>query len=197
MKRINLSTIILLLMLVCTRGLQAGVRSVEEAMAIAGRFMAESKNDVSPAERTKRAMVASLDAEPMQLAYTQKVYDNSQAAVYVFTHQTDGFVLVSADDRTRAILGYSDGAFDAEQMPENMRVWMQMYADEIARLASSAKAAPSIEDVVLPHCGTTAGQYRMEPKCAIQRPLSYRPKHQRAFGDRLYGYGCRTSDVSP
>ena len=71
MKRINLSTIILLLMLVCTGGLQAGVRSVEEAMAIAGRFMAESKNDVSPAERTRRAMTASLEAEPMQLAYTQ------------------------------------------------------------------------------------------------------------------------------
>lgn len=161
MKRINLPTIILLLMLVCTGGLQAGVRSVEEAMAIAGRFMAESKKDVSPAERTKRAMVASLDAEPVQLAYTQKVYDNSQAAVYVFTHQTDGFVLVSADDRTRAILGYSDGAFDAEQMPENMRVWMQMYADEIARLAGKALAAPSLEDVeyyptVEPLLGNTA-----------------------------------------
>lgn len=101
MKRINLPTIILLLMLVCTGGLQAGVRSVEEAMAIAGRFMAESKNDVSPAERTRRAMTASLEAEPMQLAYTQMAYDNSQAAVYVFTHQEDGFVLVSADDRTR------------------------------------------------------------------------------------------------
>ena len=161
MKRINLPTIILLLMLVCTGGLQAGVRSVEEAMAIAGRFMAESKNDVSPAERTRRAMMALLEAEPMQLAYTQMAYDNSQAAVYVFTHQEDGFVLVSADDRTRVILGYADGAFDAEHMPENMRVWMQMYADEIARLSDKALAAPSLGDVeyyptIEPLLGNTA-----------------------------------------
>ena len=161
MKRISLPIIILLLMLVCTEALQAGVRSVEEAMTIAGRFMAESRKDVSPAERTKRAMTAAHDAEPVQLAYTQMVYDNSQAAVYVFTHQTEGFVLVSADDRTRAILGYADSDFDAEQMPANMRAWMQMYADEIARLSNKALAAPSLEEVeyyptIEPLLGNTA-----------------------------------------
>ena len=119
----------------CALSVQAGVRTMEEAMHIAGQFVAEKKMGMNTIELTRKAMSASVAVEPMQLAYTQMQYDNSQAALYVFNHSEEGFVIVSADDRTRTILGYSDAPFSVEQMPENMRVWMQMYADEIARLS--------------------------------------------------------------
>ena len=46
-----------------------------------------------------------------------------------------GFVIVSNESRTIPILGYSDsGTFDPDNMPENMRAWLQGYADEIAWL---------------------------------------------------------------
>ena len=48
----------------------------------------------------------------------------SQAAsYYIFANgQGGGFVVVSGDDRTPAILGYSDsGTFDESNMPDNMR----------------------------------------------------------------------------
>lgn len=151
---------IILLLLTCVSSIQAAVRTVEEARLIAGRFMAESKTVGAPAA-ARRAMSASLTSEPMQLVYTQMAYDNSQASLYIFSGD-HGYVLVSADDRARAILGYADSAFDAENIPENMRVWLQMYADEIARLPRSAtKSAPSVEDVeyfpvVEPLLGATA-----------------------------------------
>ena len=47
MKRLGFLNIILLLLLVFASEIQAGIRSAEEAMAIAGRFMAESKKEKS------------------------------------------------------------------------------------------------------------------------------------------------------
>lgn len=54
--------------------------------------------------------------------------------LYVFNVGSDaGFIIVSNDDCAVPILGYSDsGSFDANNMPDNMRAWLQGYADEIA-----------------------------------------------------------------
>ncbi|MBR6456128.1 MAG: C10 family peptidase, partial [Prevotella sp.] len=56
--------------------------------------------------------------------------------LYVFKMaKNEGFVIVSNDDRTEPILGYSDsGNFDPDNMPDNMRAWLQGYADQIAWL---------------------------------------------------------------
>ena len=52
---------------------------------------------------------------------------------YVFNAGNDGgYVIVSGDDRTEPILGYVEqGTFDPENIPENMRSWLQLYADQI------------------------------------------------------------------
>ena len=54
--------------------------------------------------------------------------------LYVFNVANDkGFVIVSNDDRAFPILGYSNsGTLDLQNMPDNMRAWLQGYADEIA-----------------------------------------------------------------
>lgn len=58
---------------------------------------------------------------------------NDDAYYYVFNAGGDnGYVIVSGDDRTEPILGYVEqGSFDAENIPENMRSWLQLYADQI------------------------------------------------------------------
>lgn len=55
------------------------------------------------------------------------------SSYYVFNvGERDGFVVVSGDDRAPAILGYCDeGSFNTEDMPENMKAWLQGYADQI------------------------------------------------------------------
>ena len=68
--------------------------------------------------------------------------DIANGSVFAFNVGTgNGFVVVVGDDRLPAILGYADkGYVDNDNMPENMRAWLQSYADQLA--AGSAKKAP-------------------------------------------------------
>ncbi len=61
---------------------------------------------------------------------------------YIFNAEDNGgFVIVSADDRTEEILGYSDkGGIDVNNMPENLRAWLEGYSNTIKSLPSSAIA---------------------------------------------------------
>lgn len=58
---------------------------------------------------------------------------DDDAYYYVFNLKGDnGFVIVSGDDRTAPILGYSDrGHFDEMEIPCNMKAWLQGYVDEM------------------------------------------------------------------
>lgn len=52
---------------------------------------------------------------------------------YVFNvGKQDGYVIVSGEDETEEILGYSDqGSFDAEELPDGLKYLMDCYAEEI------------------------------------------------------------------
>ncbi len=69
---------------------------------------------------------------------------NETAAYYVFnSSDNEGFVIVSGDDQTEQVLGYSmNGVFDEDNMPENLREWLQGYAEQI-ELISEGKAMPA------------------------------------------------------
>ncbi len=62
---------------------------------------------------------------------------------YVFNAEGNkGFVIVSGDDRTTEILGYSKtGKLDINQLPENLKGWLEGYARQIEALGTSAKPA--------------------------------------------------------
>lgn len=68
-----------------------------------------------------------------------------ESPIYVFnTMEDDGFVIVSGDERTEAILGYStDSHFDEKKLPETMREWLNEYATQIDDLQKGRmKAKP-------------------------------------------------------
>lgn len=137
----------------------AAPRTAQEAAEIAGRFISNPHQKVT--QRIRYAQMSSTAGQPMRLAYTQE-QGNKTPALYVFnTENTDGgFVIVSADDNTRAILGYADnGTFSEENMPANMRFWLQMYADEIARAAempaTTTQTAENTYPIVSPLLGNT------------------------------------------
>lgn len=77
-------------------------------------------------------------------------------AYYVFNAENDGgFVIVSGDDRTTPILGYGyDGNLDMENLPDNLKWWLESYAAQIAALGNGQEAAaptvvgPAIEPLV-------------------------------------------------
>lgn len=54
-----------------------------------------------------------------------------------------GFVIVSADDRTPAILGYGDeGSLDLSKAPANVRWWLEGYSQTIGSLDSISAVSP-------------------------------------------------------
>lgn len=55
--------------------------------------------------------------------------------LHVFNIEGGGYVIVSGDDRTEEILGYSKtGTFDTNNIPDNMRAFLQEYIDGIKLL---------------------------------------------------------------
>ena len=62
-------------------------------------------------------------------------------AFYVFNADNGGgYVIVSGDDRTTEILGYSKtGNLDMDHLPENLKWWLEGYARQIDALGTSVK----------------------------------------------------------
>ena len=58
------------------------------------------------------------------------------ASFYIFNASREqGFVIVSGDDRTTPILGYVDnGNFDPNNIPANMKAWLEGYQEQISML---------------------------------------------------------------
>lgn len=67
----------------------------------------------------------------------------AEEAFYVFNADgNQGFVIVSGDDRTTEILGYSKtGHLNMEQMPDNLKWWLDGYVRQMEALGTSAKPA--------------------------------------------------------
>ena len=65
----------------------------------------------------------------------------SSDAFYVFNADNGGgYVIVSGDDRTTEILGYSKtGNLDMDRLPENLKWWLDGYARQIEALGTSAQ----------------------------------------------------------
>jgi len=60
---------------------------------------------------------------------------------YVFNATEGGYVIVSGDDRTREILGYSStGTLDLDDLPDNLQWWLNEYARQIEGLSTTTSA---------------------------------------------------------
>ncbi len=129
--------ILLLLVLASFTGLWAQAADItpEQALQEARQFM------VKKMQHGGKGMQAPAVAPQMELA--GRVSD-----LYVFNvlKSDGGYVIVSNDDCAVPVLGYGEhGSLDIENMPENMRAWLQGYADEIAWAKEHAiKAVPRL-----------------------------------------------------
>ena len=106
----------------------AGDVSKSEALKKAQRFM--------PGRQFAAGSTVGARPAPGQTA-------PEQDAFYVFNAENNGgFVIVSGDDRTAEILGYSrTGRLDMDKIPENMKWWLESYAQQIAALGSGTQAS--------------------------------------------------------
>jgi hypothetical protein len=91
--------------------LQANPVDVEQAKKLGVKFM---------------NINTSVKSSVAELAYTE-VTDNGQPCFYVFSLHPKGFVIVSADDRMRPILGYSTESNFTAQLPDGLRSFFENY----------------------------------------------------------------------
>jgi len=70
------------------------------------------------------------------------------SGLYMFNVSSGGFVIVSNDDQTVPILGFGEsGSIDPDDLPDNMRAWLQGYAEQIAWLQNNGNSGNSGDDV--------------------------------------------------
>ena len=133
----------------------AAQRSLEEAQQAASTYFTSHSN----------VLRAPARVSPLKHSWTETT-EQGTPAFYVFNRGTDdGFVIVSAESRTRTIIGYSDkGHLDQNNMPVNMRAWMEGYKPVIQQVA----ALPEMPTPVLKAPGRrTAKTYTpVSPICA-------------------------------
>ena len=104
------------------------IRSAADVMPVA---MAEVMTAVDA--RKQKGMPAGLQTVRRQSRHTQTA---AQWPFYIFSGADGrGYVIVSSDERTRTILGYSaTEPFDAANIPEGLLAMLTLYADEIGSL---------------------------------------------------------------
>lgn len=144
-----------LLSLVCafTLTAQAQQLSVEQARQNAMAVLSKKSN----ATLTRAG-------SDLSLVHTQKSLGEDKALYYVFgTHQNDGFVIASADERANAVLGYAEtGTYEQSLTIPAFREWIDgckeamqwLCSTEVAAVASSYIPADIPDQVVTDADGT-------------------------------------------
>lgn len=77
----------------------------------------------------KNNVLSAKDIADAQLVYTLSS-DDDVPYLYVFNHE-NGFVIVAADDRAYPILGYGEGVFDVNNIPDGLRYYLGFYGRQI------------------------------------------------------------------
>lgn len=70
----------------------------------------------------------------LTLAHAEMNSKMLDRAVYYIFNSSNGFVIVSGDDRAEEILGYGDMPLDINAIPCNMKAWLGTYKDQIEYL---------------------------------------------------------------
>lgn len=144
------SVLSFLCLVLCVLMAQAGPVDKQQAQQQAQAFFAKKgkvlKKSATPHKAPRKAAGAA-----------------DEAYYYVFNSEgNNGFVIVSGDDRTAPVFGYSDtGSFDEKNIPENMRAWLEGYVEEIKALDSET-----------PVVSSDAPLTRMRKAESVKRPIA-------------------------
>lgn len=103
------------------------------SVSLAGNVTINQAQDIAKAFMGSKGVALANIALPSRGA---KQHNTTEKDYYVFNiADNGGFVIVSADDRTPQILGYSlTGSFDAASLPQNAKYLLDTYKEEIKLL---------------------------------------------------------------
>ena len=105
--------------------LSASPVDMRTAQAKAQKFVQEKAYD-----GTLRAPISG----QMKLAHAEMNSKMLDRAVYYIFNSSNGYVIVSGDDRAEEILGYGDAPLNINNIPCNMKAWLSNYKEQIEYL---------------------------------------------------------------
>lgn len=112
-------------------------RTPEQALVIAKQFVRETPK----LHNVRNVSLSLAPTASAQMAKGKQLIDNTPA-YYICNIGTDGFVVVSGDDRFKEVLGYSVGnAYNGEEMPDGLRYWLSFLSNEMADAIESGYEA--------------------------------------------------------
>ena len=177
----NKTLLILCALFIAAYGALAQVRTVKEAMSIAESFLSDKEG---PSIRS------SIGDKTLSVAYTSKSKLKSippKNNFYVFNRGgNNGFIIVSADERAIAVLGYSnEGRFDYDSLPPNFKGWLESYDEQIESLDNpqSYTTPADVQDL-------------KEPSLRASYPASVSPLIKTKW-DQLEPYNLKCPSNSP
>ena len=93
---------------------------------------------------SKKGIFRTLISAETQLSRHRAQGSLQADCYYVFNAgQNEGFVIISGDDRTEAVLGYAEqGSFDVDNIPPAMAELLNHYAEQIEAIRNGASPAP-------------------------------------------------------
>ena len=184
------TTLLLFAILCGTTLLTARPIGVEKAMEIGRKFASAHFKPTSQ----------SID---LQLVYTG-ISNRDEACFYAFNAGTEGFVIVSADDRFRPIVGYSDeGPFETDNMSPELGFYLGKIIE--ARMSRNAVLADDASEEwqsvaatgrLLSRNGGRGVDYICSTKWNQDSPYNlYAPEASNGPGGRCYA-GCVATAMS-
>lgn len=159
----------------------------------------------------------------LQMSNKQK--KSSQGAEFFIFNQVDksGYIIVSGDDQMPEVVGYSEqGNIDADNMPDNMKSWLEGYAAYVREIRKTASAnvirpimslgQPVVSPLVTTYWGQGAPYDKMTPEysvgkhcptgcaaTALAQVMKYYEWPVKGMGSHSYeceGFGTISSDFS-
>ncbi len=104
------------------------------AFLAAAGFAAEISQDKAASVATR--LMAGKDVAVDGIKGIQPVYQGGEKAYYVVNFNPQGWALISADDMSTPLIGYSpEGAYDVAGVPDNMRSWLSVYGEQVVQNA--------------------------------------------------------------
>lgn len=134
------------LAVIATGAIHAQVRSADDAQKLADSFWPMHKGGENPEQK---------------MVYTETDSATSHPYFYIFNRgNNQGFIIISGDERSKKILGYSDtGRFDVNNVPSEMKAWLRVYQKELKDLSLTPDSLLklNLEQMVLSKGRSTSG----------------------------------------
>jgi len=93
-------------------------------------------------ESTARKIAGGLLSGIPAPVKTKGIISSATEPFYIFNSSKGGFVIISGDDSVEPVIGYSEqGEFVTKDMPDNIKWWLGMWADQIKANVSRGDVA--------------------------------------------------------